>query len=124
MISIKTLPDSNIVEFVVDGEISKEEFDRVLAHMEGEIQTHGSIRLLEELRSIGKFPISRLWDDLKFSFEHLKDIERCAVVGQSRWLESWTKVGDAFTTCPVRYFSIDDIDDARAWLALDSSATA
>ena len=116
MLSIHTVPGTNLVELVVDGQVSAPDFDRALAHLNGAIAAHGSIRLLEEVRALGSVPLSRMWEDLKFGWEHMKDIERCAVVGHSGWIEAWTNIVKPFVRCPVRYFPEEEIEMARAWL--------
>lgn len=120
MIEIHTQPGSNIVEFTVDGKMTKQEFDETIGHLERAIAQHGSIRLLEHVVSFGGYPISCVWDDVQFGYHHMKDIDRCAVVGDKDWVKMLTKIAKPFVSCPVRYFPGEEIAQARAWLAAET----
>jgi len=109
-------PDSNIVELVIDGKVTKAEFDDIAAKMEAKIKKHGKIRLLKDIRHYGFIEFSALWDDIKFGFGHLKDIEKAAAVGDQKWLAFATKMTSPLLKCEVRHFDREHIEDARRWL--------
>ena len=61
-----------------------------------------------------------LWEDLKFDAKHFSDIERVAVVGETKWQQAVAVLCKPFTSAPVRYFDRAAIDQARAWLGAPS----
>lgn len=124
MLEYREIPDTDIVEFVIDGAISATEFDEVIARFEASIERHGKIRVLEQVRSLGGVPPSKWWEDVKFGFKHMRDITRAAVVAQEKWIEVFANLVNPFLSAEVRYFKPTDIDKARAWLREQSDERA
>jgi hypothetical protein len=116
MIEYREEPNSNIAEIIINGPVSKHDYDIVCDRLVALIEQKGRIRLLEDIREIGKFDLSIIPADIRFSFHHLKDMSHCAVVGELEWL---TKVLDPLLRCKVRYFERDGIEAARIWLRDD-----
>jgi hypothetical protein len=116
MLEYREIPDTNIVEFTIDGAISAAEFDDVIARFEASIARHGKIRVLEYVRSLGGVPPSKWWEDVKFGFKHMRDINRAAVVAQEKWIEVFANLVNPFLAAEVRYFKPAEIEKARAWL--------
>jgi hypothetical protein len=48
---------------------------------------------------------------------HFKDIERVAMVGETKWQHGMAIFCKPFTTAKVRYFDGPATDQAREWLA-------
>lgn len=117
MLNYRDVPDSNIVEFTVDGHIDRADFDAVVAVINDNITRHGGVRLLEDIKAFGLTDPMTLWEDLKWLFTHFKDIERTAVVSDHGWLEGFIQMTSPMFTMPIRYFKQSDIEQARAWLA-------
>ncbi len=116
MISYRSMPDSNIVEFTVDGDLSRDDFDAVLAEVSSKIEDYGSVNLLEEIRSIGKVPPAVVWDDLAWAIRNMKHIGRAAVVSDEEWVEKVVRFTQPLVSADVRGFALDEIDVAREWL--------
>ena len=116
MIDYRDQPDNNIVEFTIDGKITREEFDALAGRLEAKIKQHGSVRVLEEVRSLGGIEPSVFWEDAKFGFRHLNDISSAVVVADQKWIEWVTKIVKPFVRCPVEVFHRDQIEQARQWL--------
>jgi hypothetical protein len=57
-----------------------------------------------------------LWEDIKFDARHFKDIERVALVGETKWQQGMAVFCKPFTAARIRYFDHAAIDQARAWL--------
>lgn len=121
MIRYQSVPNTNIVEFSVDGPVSREDFDAVIAEVNSKIADFGSVAVLEEIRSLGKMPPSVIWDDLRWAFSNMRHVERAAVVCDKDWVENLVHVMQPLTKADIRHFDRDDIDEARVWLkdALD-----
>ena len=54
--------------------------------------------------------------DTKFGARHFRDLDRLAMVGETKWQHGMAVFCKPFTTATVRYFERDQIDKARAWL--------
>ncbi|QJT10930.1 STAS/SEC14 domain-containing protein [Oceanidesulfovibrio marinus] len=117
MLELRETPGSNIVELVIDGRISRDDFDRAIEIINRVIEEHGSVKLLEDIRAFGAVDPSLIWEDLKWAFAHFKDISKTAIVADRKWLEWYTNIFKPFVKMEVRYFDSSEIDDARRWLA-------
>ena len=60
-----------------------------------------------------------LWEDTKFAIKHFSDIERIAMVGETKWQHSMATFCKPFTKATSRYF-----DHAEAAEALGCSVNA
>ena len=116
MLDFRSIPDSSIVEFTVDGAVTREDFDAVIAAVESKIEDYGSVDLLEEIRSFGKIPPSVFLDDLTWAIRHMRDIGRVAIVCDKDWIERLVGLMHRLVKADVRHFDLDDIDAARKWL--------
>ena len=118
MITVRQIDDTNIVEMEIDGTITADDFDNALAKFNDAINQHGSIRVLELVRTIGTPPIpwSKLWDDIKFGFEHLRDITHAAVVADQAWIAVYVKVLNPLFKAEFKVFKLSELEEAREWL--------
>ena len=113
----------NLVEIVVDGHVSRAEFDAVAARLEAAIARHGKLRVLEVVETFGGIDPSAFWADLKFGLRHLDHFSRCAVVSDQHWIETFAKGVDKVIRCEIRHFPPEQIDAARAWLRAPAPAS-
>lgn len=116
MLTYRSIPSSNIVEFTIDGDVSRQDFDDVIAEINSKIEDFGSVDVLEEIRDIGKMPPSVVWADLRWAAGHMRKVGRAAVVCDKAWVEKMVDVMQPLTRADIRHFDSDDVDEARAWL--------
>jgi hypothetical protein len=58
-----------------------------------------------------------VWHDLTFFVEHGDRIEKIAIVGDARWETGMLMfTGAGFRRAPVKYFTPDQLAEARDWL--------
>lgn len=122
MLSYNEDRDSGIVELTVDGHVSKAEFAEVAGKLEAIIAEKGKVRLLEVVKSFSGIDPTAIWDDIKFSFSHLNDFSRVAIVTDKTWIEWWAKAARPFVKGDVEIFALDDVDRARGWLVRPDAA--
>ncbi len=116
MIDYRDDAQAGIAEIVIDGPISRADFDDVSARLATLIERCGRVRLLEDIRRIGRIDPSVIPADVRFSFRHMKDFSHCAIVGERKWLEWLARAINPLVRCEIRYFDRADIEDARRWL--------
>ena len=92
--------------------------------MERLIKQHKKVRVLCELHDFHGWEAGALWADIKFDLKHFADIERLALVGESRWEQGMAVFCKPFTTAKVRYFDVSKLAEARAWIEAELPATA
>ncbi|MBK1650516.1 STAS/SEC14 domain-containing protein [Rhabdochromatium marinum] len=119
MIEIREQQNSNIVEMAVSGSITAQEFDDTLTIFKCAIEHHGRIRLLEDIGQLDTPPIpwTKLWDDVKFSFEHLSDITHVAVVADQGWIGVYVNMLNPLMKAEIKHFKRPELKVARIWLS-------
>lgn len=116
-ISVKE--DGKVLEIHVTGKLEKSDYEKFLPKIETLIQAHGKIRVLLYLHEFLGWTVSALWEDLKFDAKHFNDIERLAIVGESKWHEGMAAFCKPFTTAEIKYFEHDQLPAARQWIQAD-----
>lgn len=64
------------------------------------------------------------WEDVNLAFDHLEDVERCAVVTDRTWVKAASQLAGALTPVQVKKFSSEEWDDAVAWLRQDDGSSS
>lgn len=116
MITMTDYPGTNVIEFLVDDGVSKEDFDLVAQRLETIIDTHGSVRMIEVIQKIGSVEPAALWADLKFGPSHVKYFTHVAVVADQKWIEWVTKMSQPFMKAQMRTFTLAQLPQAREWI--------
>ncbi|MBI2824942.1 MAG: STAS/SEC14 domain-containing protein [Planctomycetia bacterium] len=99
------------------GKLSKQDYERFGPEVERLIKSHGKVRILFEMQDFHGWEMGALWEDIKFDVKHFRDIEKLAVVGESKWQEGMAKFCKPFTSATIKYFDHAEADEAKKWLA-------
>lgn len=103
----------------VSGKLSKSDYAHFVPELERLIGQQGKLRLLLEMHDFHGWEAGAVWEDVKFDVKHFKDIERLAMVGETKWEQGMSWFCKPFTTAKIRYFDRADLEEARRWLAGD-----
>ncbi len=101
----------------VSGKLVKADYEQFVPEFETLVEKHGKLRILVEMSDFDGWDAAALWEDIKFDARHFSDIERLAMVGESKWQHGMAIFCKPFTTATIRYFDHADADVAKAWLA-------
>ncbi len=112
----KSSADNNIVELVIEGKIQESDFDRVLDRMKTDMQKHGKIKVLEDVRSFEGADLMVFWKDLKAS-PLVNDITHVAIVADAKWMRTIAEAVGTILSAEVKAFERSQIETARKWLA-------
>ena len=99
-----------------DGEVTQEDYDKVVPRLEQLIRENGKIRVLLDVPQFEGATPSALWRDLKFDAKHLSDVERMAVVEDEGWEDAAAQLAEPLTSAQVKTFSAQEADQARNWV--------
>jgi hypothetical protein len=100
----------------VAGKLSREAYQAFAPLVDEQIQKHGKLRILFEMHDFHGWTAGALWEDIKFDFQHWKDIERLALVGESKWEQGMAMFCKPFTAAKIQYFDHSRLDEAKKWL--------
>jgi hypothetical protein len=117
MIEYREIPDADMIELVIDGYITAEEFHAIAEKAQAFMEKHKKVRALKEVRSFTGLDFSIFKEKLIGAWlKHLKDIRGAALVCDEHWMEQLTDLLKPIFPYPVRCFKIGQIEEARAWL--------
>lgn len=100
----------------VTGKLTKEAYESFAPVVDQQIRENGKLRVLFEMHDFHGWTAGALWEDLKFDFKHWKDIERLAIVGESKWESGMAVFCKPFTAAKIQYFDHSKLDAARSWI--------
>jgi len=107
----------NILEVQLSGKLTHDDYREFVPATERLIEEHGKVRILMVMHDFHGWEMAALWDDLKFDVRHFRDIERLAMVGETKWEKGMAAFCKPFTTAKIQYFDHAKTDEARAWIA-------
>jgi len=108
--------DGRVLEAQLSGKLVKEDYEQIVPAMERLVGQHGKIHLLIMMRDFHGWTAGALWEDTRFGARHFNDIDRLAMVGETKWQHGMAVFCKPFTTATVRYFDLAAANEARAWI--------
>jgi hypothetical protein len=116
---IEQLPTGSekVLAFRMSGKLHDEDYKTFVPVIDAAVAREGKVRLLAQFEDFHGWDLHALWDDTRFAATHCREIERIALVGETRWQEWMAKVCRPFTLAKVRYFDAAEFEAAKAWLA-------
>ncbi|MDR3402167.1 MAG: STAS/SEC14 domain-containing protein [Chthoniobacter sp.] len=133
---------ANVLEFDLHGKLSREDYEELTPEIESLIDQYGTIRVLVIMRGFHGWDAGAFWEAIKWNSRHFRHIERLAVVGEEaidvrdgfgafdlsysrkvRWQKWMTNFYRAFAHARVRYFTLEELDEAREWLNEDQAGS-
>jgi len=100
----------------VSGKLEAADYEHFVPEFERLVRAHGRLRLLFDMTDFHGWTAGALWADTKFALHHFHDIDRLAVVGETKWQEGMATFCKPFTKATINYFEHADASDARRWL--------
>lgn len=107
----------NVLEVDLHGKLNRADYERFAPETEALILKHGRIRVLVTMHDFEGWDAHAVWEDIKWNARHFNQIERLAIVGKKTWHRLMTGFARPFTLTQVRYFTPEQLSEARAWIA-------
>lgn len=111
--------EGNLLEIKLTGKLTKEFYEEFVPLVDKMFEQNEKIRILCIMHDFHGWTMGALWEDFKFDLHHWKDIERLALVGESKWQEGMAVFCKPFTMAKVQYFDHTELDQAREWVKED-----
>ncbi len=115
-VQIEEPQQGNVAIVKVNGRLDGKDYDIFVPVIESMIQKHGKIRIVLEMHDFHGWDAAALWDDIKFDWKHYSDIDRIAMVGNSKWEQGMAAFCRPFTRAKVRYFAELERELALSWI--------
>ncbi len=118
MLTLSESAGGKVLGVKLSGKLSKEDYQQFVPKVEELIKKDaGKIRILMQMHDFHGWEMAALWEDLKFDIKHFRDIERLAMVGESKWEAGMAAFCKPFTTAKIKYFDESKLDEAEQWVA-------
>lgn len=115
-IEVKELGGGKVLEIRASGKLSKEDYQHFVPLVEKQIAANGKVRIVFEMHDFHGWEAGALWEDIKFDVKHFGDIERLALVGESKWEKGMAAFCKPFTRAKIQYFDSKDAAQAQTWI--------
>src|SRR5690554_1376480 len=110
------LETPNVIAYEFDQKITKRDVKNVHDDLRKAIAETDDVRFFVDMANLESMEPTALIEDLKLTPEYTSEINRFAIVGDARWQKWLTKATTAFTQGEARFFSPQDVDEARTWI--------
>lgn len=111
MLHFELMRDRNILVITPDGPLEKVDFQQFAKEIERVAGLMINTKSFPGWRNFGAFV-----SHLKFIVDHHRQIERLAVVTNSRFLKVMPRIAGYFVHPKIRHFEFGEKDKALAWL--------
>ena len=116
---IESIPSESpdILAFRLSGKLSDADYQIFVPAVEQALAAVGKpISLLAKFDDFHGWDLHAAWDDLKFGVRHYSDLDRIALVGDTRREKRMARLARPFTKASVRYFDANTEEAAWLWL--------
>ncbi|QVL34081.1 STAS/SEC14 domain-containing protein [Telmatocola sphagniphila] len=100
----------------VSGKLEKADYLNLVPEFDRLFKEHGKLRILFDMSGFHGWELGALWQDIKFDIQHFSEIEKIAMVGETKWEMGMSLFCQPFTVATIRYFDQANLKSAREWL--------
>lgn len=115
-VEVKEEQAGKILHIQMQGKVTKEDYEKFVPEIERCIKDNGKVRLVVSLHDFHGWEASALWEDIKFDVKHFSDLERLAIVGETKWEQGMALFCTPFTTASIKYFDHTKMAEAEEWI--------
>lgn len=115
MMSMTCDDEAGFMEVMVDGAITRPDYEAVVAAVDQLLERHRKLDFVEVVRRLGPIPPEVWWRDLVFHLHHRDFLRRAAAVSDSGWVGPLVRLLAPLYPAELRYFPESRLDDARRW---------
>lgn len=118
---ITELPDSeaNTLGFEIDGKVTDEQGQELIARFERALKDHEQLNILIVLNEDASWGVDAGFEDIKWVLRHMKNMHKIAIVSSStvwKWLVSIDSFFAMLAGIQEKHFDHADLQAAWQWL--------
>jgi hypothetical protein len=119
MLNVLTGLPPHVLGFEAVGKVTDDDYRTVLVPaLDAKRQAQEEIRLLYVLgEEFDGYTLGAMWNDAKLGLRDFKAWEKIALVSDEDWVENAVKALGWMVPGEVRVFELDELDEAREWVA-------
>ncbi len=108
--------NGNIIYMIAEGKLNDDDYDKMLPLLRSKIKEHGTIRWYFQMKDFKGWTMHAFWRDVHFDLKNKEQLEKVAIVGESKWQEVMTDFMKPFTDADIRYFDEEKAGEAQSWI--------
>lgn len=109
-------PNDRVVAAEIDGQMTAEDMKAMVERLQAIVERGEKALLYVDMKDYEGFELGVVSEKLKHIAMLWKALDKYAIVGDKRWMETWIKIVDPLTQQEIRHFYPDKADEAWAWL--------
>jgi hypothetical protein len=109
--------DGKILIVRASGKLTKADYEQLIPEVDRLIQLYGTLHMLIDMTAFQGWEVEALWEEIKFGVAHFADIERLAIVGETKWQQGMATFAKPFTKATIQYFDHANTTQAQQWLS-------
>ena len=115
-------PQSNhrLVAAEIHGQLTVDDMKQLVEKMQEVADRDETVLLYLDMQSYQGFELGVIGEKLKNMRMLWNSLERYAVIGAARWMETWIDIVDPLTPQKIKHFAPEDTGDAWRWLTESS----
>jgi hypothetical protein len=111
--------EGKVLAVQVSGKLTTADYVYFVPEFERLVRLNGKLRVRFDLAGFAGWEAGALWEGIKFNVKHFADIERIALIGETKWEEGMATFCKPFTKAQIRCF--DHARTAEAWRWLNEA---
>ena len=112
MFKIKETVDKSVLEIEVDGELTKEDYDRLEQSIEKRLTESDKVNMFCRIIELSGMTAQAILSDFKLFAKYYGKIEKMAIVSSKEWTEWVSKLG---AVLPMKIIHFDEDEQEKAW---------
>ena len=116
MLTTNQVPETNIIEMKVDGEVETKDIEAARSEISSVLEGNGRLKVLVVYENLGSMGPKAIWEDTGLEKSVFDNAERLAVVSEKRWIESLAQDLGSSTSLEIETFETGQREEALRWL--------
>lgn len=122
MMELMRHTDPKVIAIRASGTLTKADYDKLLPILRDAVEQYDKISWYMEMDDFSGWDARAFWKDLQFGVEHANNFYKIAMVGEETWEDWFTQLMKPFTSAEVRYFELEDRDQAWRWVGTGAAS--
>jgi hypothetical protein len=118
MLQIISSDKENVIAARITKKVSKNDVEKIHPLIHNIVDKGMKAHFYFELVDFEGYTLKGFWEDIKVDAAHISDYGKMAFVGDKDWQKWVAKATDFFTSSEVRFFELENKDDAQEWINL------
>lgn len=107
----------HVVGIMVNNDVSQEYLDEIHNLISEKLEDHKTVNLFCEIMPDNEVPLKFLLENIKFKYEHSKQINKLAMVTDLAWVRGIMQIDNFFVSTEVRCFELKERLEAIQWIS-------